>query len=67
MPKLNWKNIKKKKCPNCGSGLEYYDNSFIYKCVDCDFTITEERYLSLIEDLDRDEAKHEMEGFGFED
>ena len=65
MGKLNWKNIKNNKCPKCDSGLEQFDE--VYKCVDCDFVITEDRYNSLIDDLDRDEKKKEMEGFSFTD
>lgn len=64
MSKLKWKNLKIFKCPECSSGIEPNDRG--YRCVDCDFFITEERFDSLTGDIDREDFKKDMEGFGFD-
>ena len=49
--KLQWYKLKDLKCPSCSSGLEFFDNSSVYKCVNCDFMITDSRYAVLIKKM----------------
>lgn len=55
--KYKWKNLKDKLCPVCKSDLQYYDNNEVYKCLDCDFIITENRFEDLLKEFDREELE----------
>jgi len=49
--KLNWNKLINKRCPSCGGILEFFDGNDIYKCLDCDFLIAENRYDNLVKEI----------------
>jgi ribosomal protein L37AE/L43A len=50
---MKWKNLKDNKCPKCSENLnvkEKLDNEII-KCTQCDFMISEGKYLDIRTDM----------------
>lgn len=67
MPRKNWKNLKNNVCPACGYDLDIEENGYrVCKNNLCGFSITEEKFEEIVDNLDRGERGKKMEGFGFE-
>jgi len=58
--KLNWKNLKESRCPDCGQPLvlkKYPEEDKKYfDCENCAYYIKEERYKEIIKNMFRQES-----------
>ena len=64
---MNWRNLSDDRCPQCGSKLSYFDARNMKPCsnMDCKFLISKNKFYNIQEQIERDERKSQLEGFGF--
>lgn len=67
MPTIKWRNLLDDQCPQCGSKLNYFDDRNMKNCtnMDCRFVISKNKFYNICENIERDEQKSKLEGFGF--
>lgn len=62
---MNWNNIAENCCPKCGYQLNPSKNGYECQSPSCDFFIRSSRFEEMMEDMHREDARREMEGYGF--
>lgn len=67
MAHLIWKNLADDKCPQCDSPLGEFSESNMKLCTNdrCSFVISKAKFYDITDNLNRDERKSQLEGFGF--
>jgi len=50
---MNWNRLKRFKCPKCNNYIEdnKSSNTFVYRCVKCDFRIAKGRFNEIVNDM----------------
>ena len=59
MSKLNWKNLKSNRCPQCGKAIKQTPLDPLIRCVICDFAIREDKMSALVASMVKGQVNFE--------